>query len=82
MPAITLPDGSVRSFDAPVSGAEIAADIGPFERRRAVRLGALRTRRQRQRERGKNGQVKDACTHGNQVQPLLTAGGRGLLHQG
>jgi threonyl-tRNA synthetase len=26
---ITLPDGSVRSFDGPVSGAEIAADIGP-----------------------------------------------------
>ncbi|GAB6052218.1 threonine--tRNA ligase [Magnetospira thiophila] len=29
MVAITLPDGSVRSFDHPVSGAEIAADIGP-----------------------------------------------------
>ena len=29
MIAITLPDGSVREFDAPVSGAEIAADIGP-----------------------------------------------------
>ncbi|WP_193186571.1 threonine--tRNA ligase [Nisaea sediminum] len=29
MPAITLPDGSVRSFDAAVTGAEIAADIGP-----------------------------------------------------
>jgi threonyl-tRNA synthetase len=27
--AITLPDGSVRSFDHPVSGAEIAAAIGP-----------------------------------------------------
>jgi len=27
--AITLPDGSVRRFDAPVSGAELAADIGP-----------------------------------------------------
>ena len=26
---ITLPDGSVRSFNGPVSGAEIAADIGP-----------------------------------------------------
>ncbi len=29
MVAITLPDASVREFDAPVSGAEIAADIGP-----------------------------------------------------
>lgn len=29
MPDITLPDGSVRSFDGPVSGAAIAADIGP-----------------------------------------------------
>jgi len=28
MVAITLPDGSVRNFDNPVSGAEIAADIG------------------------------------------------------
>jgi threonyl-tRNA synthetase len=27
--AITLPDGSVRRFDAPVTGAELAADIGP-----------------------------------------------------
>ncbi len=29
MPRITLPDGSVREFDNPVSGAELAADIGP-----------------------------------------------------
>ena len=29
MVAITLPDGSVREFDAPVSGADVAADIGP-----------------------------------------------------
>lgn len=29
MPDITLPDGSVRSFDGPVSGGEIAAAIGP-----------------------------------------------------
>jgi threonyl-tRNA synthetase len=29
MVAITLPDGSVRQFDSPVSGAEVAADIGP-----------------------------------------------------
>jgi threonyl-tRNA synthetase len=27
--AITLPDGSVRRFDAPVTGAALAADIGP-----------------------------------------------------
>ncbi|MFT8718347.1 threonine--tRNA ligase [Acetobacter sp.] len=29
MPAITLPDGSVRQFDGPVTGTEIAASIGP-----------------------------------------------------
>ncbi len=29
MPAITLPDGSVRSYDAALSGADLAADIGP-----------------------------------------------------
>jgi threonyl-tRNA synthetase len=29
MPAITLPDGSVRSFDGPVAGTTIAAAIGP-----------------------------------------------------
>ncbi|MDX1345869.1 MAG: threonine--tRNA ligase, partial [Sedimenticolaceae bacterium] len=29
MPQITLPDGSSRSFDRPVSVAEIASDIGP-----------------------------------------------------
>jgi len=29
MPVITLPDGSQRPFDAPVSVAEVAADIGP-----------------------------------------------------
>ena len=29
MPQITLPDGSVRSYDAPVTAATIASDIGP-----------------------------------------------------
>ena len=29
MPAITLPDGSVRVFDGPVTGATVAASIGP-----------------------------------------------------
>lgn len=29
MPAITLPDGSVRTFDGPVTGTEVAAAIGP-----------------------------------------------------
>lgn len=29
MPAITLPDGSVRSYDKPVTPAQVAADIGP-----------------------------------------------------
>jgi len=29
MPRITLPDGSIKEFDQPVSGADVAADIGP-----------------------------------------------------
>jgi threonyl-tRNA synthetase len=29
MPAITLPDGSIRRFDAPVTGTDVAAAIGP-----------------------------------------------------
>ena len=29
MPAITLPDGSVRNYDRPVTGGEVAASIGP-----------------------------------------------------
>ena len=29
MPEITLPDGSVRSYEQPVSIAQIAMDIGP-----------------------------------------------------
>jgi threonyl-tRNA synthetase len=29
MPAITLPDGSVRAFDGPVTGTTVAAAIGP-----------------------------------------------------
>ena len=29
MPRITLPDGSIREFDHPVSAADVAADIGP-----------------------------------------------------
>ncbi|MGI4975569.1 MAG: threonine--tRNA ligase, partial [Janthinobacterium lividum] len=29
MPAITLPDGSVRRFEGPVTGTALAADIGP-----------------------------------------------------
>ena len=29
MPIVTLPDGSTRSYDSPVSPAAIAADIGP-----------------------------------------------------
>jgi threonyl-tRNA synthetase len=36
MPLITLPDGSQRSFDAPVTVAEIAADIGPGLAKAAV----------------------------------------------
>ena len=29
MPRVTLPDGSVRTFDGPVTAAAVAADIGP-----------------------------------------------------
>ena len=41
MVAITLPDGNVRQFDGPVSGADIAADIGPglAKAALAIRLG-------------------------------------------
>ncbi len=41
MVAITLPDGSVRTFDGPVSGADLAADIGPglAKAALAVRVG-------------------------------------------
>jgi len=41
MVAITLPDGSVRNFDGPVTGAELAADIGPglAKAAMAVRVG-------------------------------------------
>ena len=38
MVAITLPDGSVRSFDGPVSGGAIAADIGPGLAKAALAL--------------------------------------------
>ena len=44
MPAITLPDGSVRQFDAPVSGTELATAIGPGLARAALAMkldGAL-----------------------------------------
>ena len=29
MPTLSLPDGAARSFDAPVTGADFAASIGP-----------------------------------------------------
>jgi threonyl-tRNA synthetase len=44
MPAITLPDGSVRRFDAPVTGTTVAASIGPGLARAALAMrvdGAL-----------------------------------------
>ena len=44
MPAITLPDGSVRDFSAPVTGTEVAASIGPGLARAALAMkvdGAL-----------------------------------------
>jgi threonyl-tRNA synthetase len=38
MPAITLPDGSVRQFDAPVTGTTVAAGIGPGLARAALAM--------------------------------------------
>jgi threonyl-tRNA synthetase len=38
MPIITLPDGSTRAFDAPVTGTEIAAAIGPGLARAALAM--------------------------------------------
>src|SRR5271154_5088631 len=38
MPAITLPDGSVRKFDAPVTGRTVAAAIGPGLARAALAM--------------------------------------------
>jgi threonyl-tRNA synthetase len=38
MPAITLPDGSVRRFDGAVTGTTIAADIGPGLARAALAM--------------------------------------------
>ena len=38
MPAITLPDGSVRQFDAPVTGTDLAAAIGPGLARAALAM--------------------------------------------
>ena len=38
MPAYTLPDGSVRAFDAPLSGAALAATIGPGLAKAAIAM--------------------------------------------
>ncbi|MGI4951382.1 MAG: threonine--tRNA ligase [Janthinobacterium lividum] len=38
MLAITLPDGSIRRFDAPVTGTEVAASIGPGLARAALAM--------------------------------------------
>jgi threonyl-tRNA synthetase len=38
MPAITLPDGSIRRFDGAVTGADIAASIGPGLARAALAM--------------------------------------------
>ena len=46
---ITLPDGSTRSFDGPVTGAEIAADIGPGLARAAIAVAV-------------DGEVRDLAT--------------------
>ena len=43
MPAITLPDGSVRSFDRPVTCAEIAASISPGLASQAIGARGLRS---------------------------------------
>jgi threonyl-tRNA synthetase len=49
MVAITLPDGSVRQFDGPVTGKDVAADIGPGLAKAAL---AVRV----------DGQLKDLAT--------------------
>ena len=38
LPAITLPDGSIRRFDAPVTGTDVAAAIGPGLARAALAM--------------------------------------------
>ena len=38
MPAITLPDGSIRRFDGPVTGTDLAAAIGPGLARAALAM--------------------------------------------
>ncbi|MDE2333884.1 MAG: threonine--tRNA ligase [Rhodospirillales bacterium] len=38
MPIVTLPDGSTRAFDRPVTGAEVAAAIGPGLARAALAM--------------------------------------------
>ncbi len=38
MPAITLPDGSVRTFDGATTGTAVAASIGPGLARAAVAM--------------------------------------------
>ncbi len=38
MPAITLPDGSIRRYEGPVTGTEIAASIGPGLARAALAM--------------------------------------------
>ena len=38
MPAITLPDGSIRRFDGPITGTALAADIGPGLARAALAM--------------------------------------------
>ena len=38
MPAITLPDGSIRSFDGAITGTALAADIGPGLARAALAM--------------------------------------------
>jgi threonyl-tRNA synthetase len=38
MPAITLPDGTIRRFEGPVTGTEIAASIGPGLARAALAM--------------------------------------------
>ena len=49
MPRITLPDGSSRQFRAPISGADLALDIGPGLGKAAIAIKL-------------NGVVKDLST--------------------
>ena len=71
MPRITLPDGSVRQYDRPVTAARLAADIGP--RLAAAALGALIVARLAERQiGGRTGDVLGAAQVAAEIACLIT----------